>query len=125
MGDSIASNSKRQRGAIVHTHMPVFHNLSDQAGAIGSMRLGSLFLTLPTRALTGQQIISSALLSLAHEALQRWSINGSNSSSVRTKEFIRPVEIPARSFFATTVSTRLPLTDCGHLGAGARDELLS
>jgi len=26
----------------------------------GSMRLGSLFLTLPTRALTGQQIISSA-----------------------------------------------------------------
>jgi hypothetical protein len=27
--------------------------------ATGSMRLGSLFLTLPTRALTGQQIISS------------------------------------------------------------------
>jgi transposase len=27
--------------------------------AIGSMRLGSLFLTLPTRALTGQQIVSS------------------------------------------------------------------
>jgi len=27
--------------------------------AIGSMRLGSLFLTLPTRALTGQQIMSS------------------------------------------------------------------
>jgi hypothetical protein len=27
--------------------------------AIGSVRLGSLFLTLPTRALTGQQIISS------------------------------------------------------------------
>ena len=27
--------------------------------AIGSTRLGSLFLTLPTRALTGQQIISS------------------------------------------------------------------
>ena len=27
--------------------------------AIGSMRLGSLFLTLPTRMITGQQIISS------------------------------------------------------------------
>jgi hypothetical protein len=27
--------------------------------AIGSIRLASLFLTLPTRALTGQQIISS------------------------------------------------------------------
>jgi hypothetical protein len=30
-----------------------------QAAAIGSIKLGSLFLTLPTRALTGQQIISS------------------------------------------------------------------
>jgi hypothetical protein len=29
------------------------------AAANGSIRLGSLFLTLPTRALTGQQIMSS------------------------------------------------------------------
>jgi len=29
------------------------------AAAIGSIKLGSLFLTLPTRALTGQQVIPS------------------------------------------------------------------
>jgi hypothetical protein len=29
------------------------------AAAIGSIRLGSLFLTLPTRTLTGQQVIAS------------------------------------------------------------------
>src|SRR5262252_2074791 len=35
-------------------------NRQDHAArTIGSMRLGSLFLTLPTRALTGQQIICS------------------------------------------------------------------
>jgi hypothetical protein len=31
----------------------------DHDGVTGSIRLGSLFLTLPTRALIGQQIISS------------------------------------------------------------------
>jgi hypothetical protein len=31
----------------------------DHAAATGSMRVGSLFLTLPARALTGQQIMSS------------------------------------------------------------------
>jgi hypothetical protein len=39
--------------------MADFHNLSDHAAATGSIRLGSLFLTLPTRALTGHAIISS------------------------------------------------------------------
>ena len=35
-------------------------DLSTPYAAIGSIRLGSLFLMFPTRALTGQQIISSA-----------------------------------------------------------------
>jgi hypothetical protein len=36
-----------------------FHNLSDHAAEIGPISLGSLFLTLPTRPLTGQLIMSS------------------------------------------------------------------
>jgi hypothetical protein len=54
-GGSIAPHSKQHRGATVHITCPFFHNLSDQPAAIGPIRLGSLFLTLPTRALTGQE----------------------------------------------------------------------
>jgi hypothetical protein len=42
-------------GSTIYAQEP----LSDRA-ATGSIRLESLFLTLPTRALTGQQIMSSA-----------------------------------------------------------------
>jgi hypothetical protein len=45
----------------VHTHPCLVSTVSSWPGyaAIRSIRLGSLFLTFPTRALTGQQIISS------------------------------------------------------------------
>jgi hypothetical protein len=33
--------------------------LSDYSAVIGSIKLGSLFLTFPTRALTGQHVIAS------------------------------------------------------------------
>jgi hypothetical protein len=39
--------------------MRAIHKLSDQGAAIGSISDGSLFLTLPTRALTGQATMSS------------------------------------------------------------------
>jgi hypothetical protein len=46
--------SKNQHQALtVDTQPPDFDNLSDQTAAIDSIKLGSLFLTLPTRALTG------------------------------------------------------------------------
>src|SRR6516225_5898249 len=58
-GDPIAPNKKQHRGAAVHTSSSDFHNLSDHAAAIGSISVGSLFLTLPTRGLIGQQIMPS------------------------------------------------------------------
>jgi len=42
LGDSIASHNKQHQAPVVHTHLPNFHNLLDQAAAIGSIRLGSL-----------------------------------------------------------------------------------
>jgi len=51
--------NKQQRAPTVHTPLSDFHNLSDHAAAIGSIRLGSLFLTLPTRVLTGQETMPS------------------------------------------------------------------
>jgi hypothetical protein len=57
--DPIAAINKQHRGAVVHIHPHDFHNFSYHAATTGSMSEGSLFLTLPTRALTGQQIMSS------------------------------------------------------------------
>src|SRR5215831_10327249 len=57
-GNPIALNNKQHRGAKVHAQVSDFHNLSDHA-AIGSISVGSLFLTLPTRVLTGQAIMLS------------------------------------------------------------------
>src|SRR5262245_254328 len=44
-GDPIALNIKQHRAPTVHTPPSDFHNLSDHA-AIGSISVGSLFLTL-------------------------------------------------------------------------------
>jgi hypothetical protein len=52
----IAADTKH-RVATVRAPVADVYNLSDHA-AIGSIKLGSLLLTLPTRGLTGQQIIS-------------------------------------------------------------------
>jgi hypothetical protein len=40
-------------------HRIDLHNFLDQAAAIGSISGGSLFLTLPTRVLTGQHTMPS------------------------------------------------------------------
>ena len=52
--------------------------------AIGSVRLGSLFLTLPTRALTGQQIISSELRRCARALTRNTAIFGHDPEFWRT-----------------------------------------
>ena len=42
------------------TGLPIIYTSACFAASISSIRLGSLFLTLPTRGLTGPQVISSA-----------------------------------------------------------------
>jgi hypothetical protein len=56
-GDVIAPDKKHHRS--LHVEMWIGTPPRDYAAAIGSIRLGSLFLTLPTRVLTGQEIMSS------------------------------------------------------------------
>jgi hypothetical protein len=57
VGNSIVPN--RTELMIVQVDGRRSNGKSAYAAATGSIRLGSLFLTLPTRALTGQPIISS------------------------------------------------------------------
>jgi hypothetical protein len=52
--------SKHRREPAVHISVSDIHNLLDYVAATPSISDGSLFLTLPTRALTGQQTMSSA-----------------------------------------------------------------
>ena len=56
-GDLIAADTKHIGARPSALPWRDVYNLSDHA-AIGSIRCGSLFLTLPTRGLIGQQIIS-------------------------------------------------------------------
>jgi hypothetical protein len=55
----IGSNNKQRWAAIVRADDVPSASVKGQAAAIGAISEGSLFLTLPTRGLTGQQIISS------------------------------------------------------------------
>jgi hypothetical protein len=52
-------DSKRRRSRNRPRPVRDFHNFIGQGCAIGSIKAGSLFLTLPTRVLTGQAVMCS------------------------------------------------------------------
>jgi hypothetical protein len=52
-------DSKRRRSRNRPRSLLDIHNFLGQGSAVGSIRLGSLFLTLPMGVLTGQAIMSS------------------------------------------------------------------
>jgi hypothetical protein len=79
-GNSIAPDNKQQRAPIIQVHIP--RGRYDQAAAIGSIRVGSLFFTFPTRVLTGQQVISSDGYG-ARRALSSCGSDGSSPSQAR------------------------------------------
>jgi hypothetical protein len=58
-GDLIVANIKQHLSMIVQVDCLRPRGLRAYAAGIGSTRIGSLFLTLPTRALAGHEIMSS------------------------------------------------------------------
>jgi hypothetical protein len=63
MRAKITQDMKSQLDLMISSSEWPMERASYAASIIGSIKLGSLFLTLPTRILTGQRVISSALLS--------------------------------------------------------------